>query len=74
MLFFFLTAGALAVLALILILTGNFGRKILEPVCLGMALVGILCLFQPFSLVIFGKGFSILLVGFIGYNVASHLK
>ena len=74
MLFFFLTAGALAVLALILILTGNFGRKILEPVCLGMALVGILCLFQPFSLVIYGKGFSILLVGFIGYNVASHLK
>ena len=74
MLFFLLMAGALAVLVLVLILTGNFGRRILEPVCLGMALVGILCLFQPFSLVVFGKGFGILLLGFIGYNVASHLK
>jgi hypothetical protein len=74
MLFFFLMVGALGVLTLILILTGNFGGRILAPVCLGMALVGILCLFQPFSMVLFGKGFSILLVGFIGYNVFSHLK
>jgi hypothetical protein len=74
MLFFFLMAAALGVLVLILILTGNFGRRILEPVCLGLALVGILCLFQPFSLAVFGKGFAVLLLGFIGYNVASHLK
>jgi hypothetical protein len=74
MLFNLLLVGAVAVLILILVLTGNFGRRLLEPVFLGLALVGILCLFQPFSLVVFGKGFGILLLGFIGYNVASHVK
>ena len=74
MLFFFLMVGALAVLILVLILTGKCSRRLLEPIFLGMAIVGILCLFQPFSLVVFGKGFGILLLGFIGYNVASHVK
>ena len=74
MLFFLLLAAALAAMVVVLVLTKNFTRKVLEPICLGLALVGILCLFQPFSLAVFGKGFGILLAGFIGYNVASHVK
>lgn len=63
-------AAAVAVLAL----TKNFKRKVLEPFFLWLALAGILCLFQPFSLAVFGKGFAVLLAGFVGYNVASHVK
>ena len=74
MLFFFLVVAAVAAAIIVLALTKNFTRKFLEPIFLGLALVGILCLFQPFSLVVFGKGFGILLVGFLGYNVASHVK
>jgi hypothetical protein len=74
MLFFFLVLAAVAAAIIVLALTKNFTRKFLEPIFLGLALVGILCLFQPFSLIVFGKGFGILLVGFLGYNVASHVK
>jgi len=74
MAFFLASVAALAVVILILVLTKNFTRKFLEPLFLGLALVGILCLFQPFSLAVFGKGFGILLLGFIGYNVAAHVK
>jgi hypothetical protein len=74
MLFFYLLGGAIAILVLVLILTGNARRKYLEPLSLGLALVGILCLFQPFSLAVFGKGFGILLMGFVGYNIASRVK
>jgi hypothetical protein len=74
MTFFIIEIAVVALLVLVLVLTKNFKRRVLEPVCLGLALAGILCLFQPFSLAVFGKGFSILLVGFIGYNVASHVK
>ena len=66
--------AVLAVVLLVLILTKNFTRRVLEPLFLWLALGGILCLFQPFSLAVFGKGFAVLLMGFIGYNVASHLK
>ena len=74
MAFFLASVAALAVVILIFVLTKNFTRKFLEPLFLGLALVGILCLFQPFSLAVFGKGFGILLLGFIGYNVAAHVK
>jgi glycerol uptake facilitator-like aquaporin len=72
--FLIIEMAVVALLIVVLVLTKNFKKKVLEPLCLGLALAGILCLFQPFSLEVFGKGFSILLVGFVGYNVAAHLK
>ena len=74
MTFYLGVIAVLAVVILVLVLTRRFSRRVLEPLFLWLALAGILCLFQPFSLAVFGKGFGILLIGFIGYNVAAHVK
>ena len=37
-----------------------------------LIVVGIIMLMQPFSLPLFGKSFSIILIGTLGYVVVSH--
>ena len=43
-------------------------------VCVGIILVGILCLCQPWWMALYENGFQILLVGTAGYIVASHAE
>jgi hypothetical protein len=74
MIFNLVLAAVIVAGMLVLVLTKNFKRRVLEPFFLWLAFAGILCLFQPFSMAVFGKGFAVLLAGFIGYNVASHVK
>lgn len=65
---------AVVILVVILKLTKKFDRKILEPLFMWTALFGIVALCQPFSFWLFQQGFTILLVGTIGFNVAINLK
>lgn len=65
---------AVAILVVILKMTKRFERRILEPLFMWVALFGIVALCQPFSFWLFQRGFTILLVGTIGFNVATNLK
>ena len=65
---------AVVILVVILRLTKKFERRILEPLFMWVALFGIVALCQPFSFWLFQQGFTILLVGTIGFNVAINLK
>jgi len=66
--------AACLVLALILKRTGNFRRAVLEPLFMWVALFGILALCQPFFFWLYKWGFTILLAGTIGFNVAINMK
>lgn len=65
---------AVVILVVILRLTKKFERRILEPLFMWVALFGIVALCQPLSFWLFQQGFTILLVGTIGFNVAINLK
>jgi CHASE2 domain-containing sensor protein len=71
---FFIVLGLSVILSIVLWRLKKFQRKYLEPTFIWVALVGILCLFQPFSYALFTYGFGILLAGILGFNVAIHIK
>jgi len=62
------------VLVFILKKTGNFRRAVLEPLFMWVALFGIVALCQPVFFWLYQWGFTILLTGTIGFNVAINLK
>ena len=49
-------------------------RRILEPIAMGLIILGIVTLCQPWSIKLYGIGFGILLMGTFSYIFASHLK
>jgi 4-hydroxybenzoate polyprenyltransferase len=65
---------ACLILALILKKTGHFKKAVLEPLFMWVALFGIVALCQPFFFWLYQWGFTILLTGTIGFNVAINLK
>jgi hypothetical protein len=54
--------------------TPLLSRAFLEPVTAGMIIGGIVMLMQPFFMVLFSYSFIIILVGTIGFAVATKLK
>ena len=70
-----LVAGIVCViLVIILRQTGNFRRAVLEPLFMWVELFGIVALCQPFFFWLYNWGFTILLTGTVGFNVAINLK
>ena len=49
-------------------------RKYIEPIFMIIMLFGIVALCQPLSFFLYRYGFTILLTGLVGFNVAIHLK
>lgn len=49
-------------------------RRILEPIAMGLIILGIVALCQPWSIKLYGIGFGILLMGTFSFIFASHLK
>jgi len=49
-------------------------RKYLEPVFMGIMVLGIVALCQPYIFVLYNSGLAILLAGTAGYMFASHMK
>ncbi len=65
---------ACTILVVVLKLTGHFRRAVLEPLFMWVALFGIVALCQPLFFGLYQWGFTILLTGTIGFNVAINLK
>lgn len=49
-------------------------RQYLEPVFMGIMMLGIVALCQPYIFVLYNSGFAILLAGTAGYMFVSHMK
>jgi predicted lipid-binding transport protein (Tim44 family) len=49
-------------------------RAFLEPLTAGMILGGIVMLMQPFFLVLYSYSFIVILIGTIGFAIATKLK
>jgi hypothetical protein len=71
---FFISVGCCIVLSAVLIIFKAFKRRILEPVFMGVGLMGIVILCQPVSFELYTAGFAVLLTGMVGFNVALHMK
>ena len=65
---------ACVILVIILKRLGKFERRLIEPLFMYIALFGIFALCQPWSFWLHKNGFTILLVGTIGFNVAINMK
>ena len=50
-----------------------YSRNIWEPVTVGLLVLGLLMLMQPFSLWLFSQSFGVILAGALGFVVASKL-
>jgi hypothetical protein len=49
-------------------------RKYVEPIFMVTMLLGIVAICQPLSFFLYRYGFTILLTGLVGFNIAIHLK
>lgn len=52
----------------------KLSKRYLEVCFIIIMLLGILCMIQPFYLVIYTIGFAALLTGLAGYFISSHLQ
>jgi len=71
---FFIVLGICVIISIVFWNMGKFKRKYMEPIFIGVALLGLFCLFQPFSFFLYSHGLGIFLPGFIGFNIALHIK
>lgn len=51
-----------------------FNQRLLEPLTMALMVIGIICLCQPWVLVLHQWSVLIMLIGLIGFNVAVHIK
>jgi hypothetical protein len=49
-------------------------RRILEPLAIGLMLLGYVMIFQPFALIVFTYSYTVMLIGTALYMIASHLR
>jgi hypothetical protein len=50
-----------------------YSRTIWEPITIGLLVLGLLMLMQPFSMWLFSRSFAVILSGALGFTVASKL-
>lgn len=71
----FLISLACCIILLIVLKKLNcLNRKYIEPIFMVTMLLGIVAICQPVSFFLYRYGFTILLTGLVGFNIAIHLK
>ena len=71
---FLISIVCCVVLIIVLKTLNMLTRKYIEPTFMVMMLLGIGALCQPLSFFLYRYGFTILLTGLVGFNIAIHLK
>ena len=71
---FLISIACCIVLVIVLKKQGKLKRKYLEPIFMVVMLFGIFALCQPLSFFLYRYGFTVLLTGLVGFNVAIHMK
>jgi hypothetical protein len=51
----------------------KFSKIYFEPFFIIIMVLGMICMIQPFSILVYAIGFAILLTGLAGYFITSHL-
>ena len=49
-------------------------RRTLEPLAIGLMLLGYAMIFQPFALIVFTYSYTVMLIGTVLYIIVSHLR
>jgi hypothetical protein len=52
----------------------DLSARVLEPISIGVMVIGIVAVSQPWSLTLHSYGITITLIGLIGFNVFSKIK
>ena len=71
---FLISLACCVVLLIVLKKVNKLTRKYVEPIFMVTMLLGIVALCQPLSFFLYRYGFTILLTGLVGFNIAIHLK
>jgi hypothetical protein len=71
---FLISLACCVVLLIVLKKLNKLTRKYVEPIFMVTMLLGIVALCQPLSFFLYRYGFTILLTGLVGFNIAIHLK
>ena len=71
---FLISLACCVVLMIVLKKLNKLTRKYVEPIFMVTMLLGIVALCQPLSFFLYRYGFTILLTGLVGFNIAIHLK
>jgi hypothetical protein len=71
---FLISLACCVVLMIVLKKLNKLTRKYVEPIFMVTMLLGIVAICQPLSFFLYRFGFTILLTGLVGFNIAIHLK
>lgn len=71
---FLISFACCVVLMIVLKRLHKLTRKYVEPIFMVTMLLGIVAICQPLSFFLYRYGFTILLTGLVGFNIAIHLK
>jgi hypothetical protein len=71
---FLISLACCVVLMIVLKKLNKLTRKYIEPIFMVTMLLGIVAICQPLSFFLYRYGFTILLTGLVGFNIAIHLK
>jgi hypothetical protein len=71
---FLISLACCVVLMIVLKKLNKLTRKYVEPIFMVTMLLGIVAICQPLSFFLYRYGFTILLTGLVGFNIAIHLK